>query len=218
MAWRVARIQLASRPEGRETVCPQPFQVPRNVVAMGWRAVFAGARTLRGGKDFSASRRGSAVCERGSLICAKRHRPRPNKLLSQPPCAGTSTRALSPIGGGVRSPQRLAPPRPSVCWRPRLRSRQFWALLPQRQLRRSLAMLGLLTRRQAKPQAADDSSGQQSSADNGSDVRSMGQVSATVPDSMGPHMQPAMESSASLSLAAAYVSEGGAGRVSGWLR
>lgn len=68
-------------------------------------------------------------------------------------------------------------------------------------------MLGLLTRRQAKPQAADDSSGQQSSADNGSDVRSMGQVSATVPDSMGPHMQPAMESSASLSLAAAYVSE-----------
>ncbi len=68
-------------------------------------------------------------------------------------------------------------------------------------------MLGLLTRRQAKPQAADDSSGQQLSADNGSDVRSMGQVSATVPDSMGPHMQPAMESSASLSLAAAYVSE-----------
>lgn len=50
MAWRVARIQLASRPEGRETVCPQPFQVPRNVVAMGWRAVFSGAQTLRGGE------------------------------------------------------------------------------------------------------------------------------------------------------------------------
>ena len=108
-----------------------------------------GERLLRKSARERRVRKGESHMREETSV--KRHRSRPNKLLSQPPCAGTSTRALSPIGGGVRSPQRLAPPRPSVCWRPRLRSRQFWALLPQRQLRRSLAMLGLLTRRQAKP-------------------------------------------------------------------
>lgn len=71
MAWRVARIQLASRPEGRETVCPQPFQVPRNVVAMGWRAVFSGAQTLRGGKT-SPQVGAGAPCAKGGVSYARR--------------------------------------------------------------------------------------------------------------------------------------------------
>lgn len=78
---------------------------------------------------------------------------------------------------------------------------------PSKAVAEELGNAGTAYEETSQAQAADDSSGQQSSADNGSDVRSMGQVSATVPDSMGPHMQPAMESSASLSLAAAYVSE-----------
>lgn len=78
---------------------------------------------------------------------------------------------------------------------------------PSKAVAEELGNAGAAQEETGQAQTADGSTGQRLSAGNDSDVRDVGQVSATVPDPIEPHIQPVMESSASLSLAAAYVSE-----------